>query len=222
MRIELHAHTREGSPCAQVPAAEAVAIYRRAGYDALVVTNHFDDDLLAGFGATDRARMDRYLLGYERALAAAGEGIAVWLGMEIRLNAGPEDYLIYGIDRDFCYRHPRLCSLDQRALYALCCREGARLYQAHPCREPCVPQDPGALHGYELNQRPGAGNHNERVAAAFAIHPGLQVISGSDFHRPEDAAWGGIEVDAPLHSSRELADALARRQPRLIQRGEGT
>ncbi|MGI6199761.1 MAG: PHP domain-containing protein [Christensenellales bacterium] len=220
MRIELHAHTQEGSPCARVSAAETVAIYRRAGYDALVITNHFDDDLLADFGATDRERVDRYLLGYERALAAAGAGIQVWLGMEVRLNAGVEDYLIYGIDRDFCYRHADLCRLDQRALYDLCRREGARLYQAHPCREPCAPQNPRYLHGYELNQRPGAGNRNGLVAAAFASSPALQAISGSDFHRPQDAAWGGIQVEESLHSGRELADFLARRQPRLIQRGD--
>ena len=40
MKIEMHAHTSEASPCANVSAAKIPALYQKAGYDAIVITDH--------------------------------------------------------------------------------------------------------------------------------------------------------------------------------------
>ena len=41
---EMHFHTSEISVCGRVPAAEGVRAYKKKGYDALVVTDHFHSD----------------------------------------------------------------------------------------------------------------------------------------------------------------------------------
>ena len=56
MKIEMHVHTSEGSSCAKAEAQEIVKAYGEAGYDAIVITNHFDPLLLQEFGETDEQK----------------------------------------------------------------------------------------------------------------------------------------------------------------------
>ena len=94
MKLEMHAHTSESSPCAQISAREVVKAYSRTDYDGIVITDHFDNDLLKDFGSTDRQRIERYLLGYDKAYDTGMEcGFTVILGIEIRLEPYAEDYL---------------------------------------------------------------------------------------------------------------------------------
>ena len=87
MKIEMHVHTSEGSPCAKADAESIMKAYAEAGYDALVITNHFDSVLLNEFGKTDEEKIERYLMGYRKAKAAEEKyGIQVMLGVEIRLE----------------------------------------------------------------------------------------------------------------------------------------
>ena len=50
MRLEMHAHDCEVSPCAVIKAKELVDGYKEAGYDGIVITNHFDNSFLVFFG----------------------------------------------------------------------------------------------------------------------------------------------------------------------------
>lgn len=218
MKIEMHAHTSEGSPCAQIPAREVVRAYSQTDYDGIVITNHFDNDLLKDFGDTDTERIDRYLLGYDRAYEEGKEcGMTVFLGIEIRLEPCPEDFLIYGVDREFLYQYPNLCFLSQKELYKLCHEYGARLYQAHPFRYPCRPQNPRYLDGVDFNQRPDGDNHNELLQEWLSGYPDLKLVSGSDFHVMENLAAGGIVIEGRVATSKELAEYLRKNSPRLIQ-----
>lgn len=217
MKIEMHVHTSEGSPCAETDAESIVRAYSEAGYDAVVITNHFDSVLLKDFGVTDDERIERYLLGYRKAKAVEEKyGIKVMLGVEIRLEPDDEDFLIYGIDEEFLFRHPDLCFMDQQTVYELCHSCGAVFYQAHPFREPCVPRDPEFLDGVEFNQRPRSGNHNDRLSRWVKAHPDLKFISGSDCHNLEQVGYGGIEVPRPVCNARELAELLKETQVKLI------
>ena len=95
MKIEMHAHTRETSPCAHVKAEEVVSEYIKAGYDAVVITDHFNNYVLEAEPDQDlQSRVARYLKGYHNALAASeSTGLRIILGTEISLyQYGPEDY----------------------------------------------------------------------------------------------------------------------------------
>lgn len=209
MKIEMHVHTSEGSPCANVDAENIVKAYAQTDYDAIVITNHFDQDLLKKFGKTDKERIARHLLGYQKSCETGKQlGIQVLLGVEIRLEPGVEDFLIYGIDEEFLYEHSDLCFLTQKELYDLCHSCGAVLYQAHPFRKPCVPQNPDYLDGVEVNQRPNGENNNEQLEAWLKNYPHLKLISGSDCHDYDQVGFGGIILDRVIHSEKELAECL--------------
>ncbi len=217
MKIEMHVHTSEGSPCAKVEAKEIVNAYARAGYDAVVITNHFDTVLLNKFGKSDSEKIERYLLGYRKAKVAGQKfGIQVMLGVEIRLEPDEEDFLIYGIDETFLFQHPDLCYLSQEELYYLCHSNGAVLYQAHPFRDPCVPRDPQFLDGVEYNQRPNSGNHNEKLDEWRTAYPELKLVSGSDCHDLDQVGFGGIETAEEIHDIRELVELMKKGRIRLI------
>lgn len=52
MRLEMHAHDCEVSPCAVIKAKELVDGYKEAGYDGIVITNHFDKGIMHLWGET--------------------------------------------------------------------------------------------------------------------------------------------------------------------------
>lgn len=217
MKIEMHVHTSEGSPCAEVDAEGIVKAYGKAGYDAIVITNHFDNELLKDFGETDEKKIERYLLGYRNAKAVETKyGIKVMLGVEIRLEPNVEDFLIYGIDEVFLLQHPNLCFMGQKEIYELCHSYGAVFYQAHPFRKPCCPQNPAFLDGVEYNQRPNSGNNNEKLAMWMKEHPEMKLVSGSDCHNLKQVGFGGIEISQPVSDIKELTELIKSFQVKLI------
>ncbi|MFR8248629.1 MAG: PHP domain-containing protein [Lachnospiraceae bacterium] len=118
MRLEMHAHDCEVSPCAVIKAKELVDGYKEAGYDGIVITNHFDKGIMHLWGETTEEHYQTYLRGYELA-KEEGErvGLRVILGMEIRLECGPEDYLVYGVTKDFIRQHMDICECSLQELY---------------------------------------------------------------------------------------------------------
>ena len=221
MKIEMHFHTSETSPCGSVPAAIAVREYAKAGYTGIVVTDHFNRYVLESFPGSPHEKVDRYLRGYDIAREEGEKsGITVLMGAESCIAGGPEDFLLYGIERDFLYEYPRLYAMTQEEVYKACRDYGALLYQAHPFRSGCRPRDPAFLDGVEIyNGNRRHENHNAD-AAAFARRHGLLVSSGSDFHEHEDLAQGGLCLPYPVSSSAELPAALQSGGFTLIQEGE--
>lgn len=73
MKIEMHAHTSEASPCANVSATKIPALYQKAGYDAIVITDHYCKWAQDRSGLTDNDDYVQYFLnGYRSARKAAG------------------------------------------------------------------------------------------------------------------------------------------------------
>lgn len=218
MKIELHAHTSEVSPCANVPAACMADAYARAGYQAVVVTDHFNDYVIEAFPGSPKDRVTRYLEGFYRAQeAGAKAGLKIILGMESSIAGGREDFLVYGIDTDFIYQNPVFYQYTQEEAYRACHEYGAVLFQAHPCRPGLSPRNPKLLDGMEVyNGNPRHENNNPR-ARAWAEEHGLIFSSGSDFHEMEDVARGGIILPIEVHDSKELAAALKMGIAELIE-----
>lgn len=195
MKIELHLHTKEVSPCSWVSAVDSVKAYKQAGYDAIVVTDHFNWYVLDAANTDDPVkRVDHYLNGY-RIAKQEGEkcGLKVILGVEVALrNCGPEDYLIYGATEEMLYENPYLYDMTLQDLRKVCDKYNALLFQAHPFREYLKPADPSILDGIEVNNgNPRHNSHND-LAEEWARKHNLLISSGSDFHQYEDLARGGI------------------------------
>lgn len=219
MKIEMHIHTSEASPCANVSASKTPLIYKDAGYDAIVITDHYSKWVEEQSGSTTQADYTEYFLnGYHTALKAGKEiGLPVFLGAEVNLPDSPNDYLMYGADEEFFRMHPGLYLLSLKELYALCHSNDILLIQAHPYRTYCTPADPRYLDGAEsFNGNPRHDNRND-MAGEWVRANHLIPSSGSDFHETEDLAKGGIETKEPVQNIQELYQTLKNRKYHLLK-----
>ena len=210
MRWELHAHTSESSRCGKIAAAEGVAMLISAGTDGVVITDHYNNDNVDTHPGSPRDKARRWLRGYLEAKQAGDRlGLRVLFGLEARLQDCGNDYLVFGAEPAFVLENPLLHKLTLAELKALCHANGALLIQVHPFREGCRPADPALVDGYEIyNGNPRHGNDNSRALELAEAHPELIRGSGSDFHRPEDLARGGIYTDFDIRTGADLADCL--------------
>lgn len=211
---ETHFHTAETSWCGNVPAAEGVRAYREQGYSGLVVTDHYFDGLFDRMDAASwEDKLDVWLRGY-RTAAEAGrrEGIAVFLGLELRFAGHSEDYLVYGVSEAFLREHPRLYDMQADAFSRFARAHNLYFGQAHPFRPGLTRCDAALLDGVEVFNGNLRHNSHDDEALAFARENGLVETSGSDFHEWEDLARGGLACAQPVRDEADWVRRLKDRQ----------
>ena len=181
-RLELHAHTNPASPCGDAPPEKLVQLYLDAGFDGVVITNHFSH---AAFGDISReAFVKAQLSDYERACQAAeGTKLKIYLGVEARFDENSNDYLLYGVDEGILGKIYDYLDKGLAAFRAEVKLPNSAFIQAHPFRDGCVPADGKLLDGVEVfNMHP---HHNSRciLAALYAEENGISLTTaGTDFH----------------------------------------
>ena len=214
-KTEAHVHTAEISPCGEIPARELAELYAAAGYSTLFVTDHIYKSIFDKFGDISwEEKVDRFLIGYREAKARGEElGLTVLLGAEFGFKnseGGKNDYLVYGIDRDFLLGAERALTegLDFFVPYAA--ENGIPIIQAHPYRTGCVPV-PERVSAIEIyNGHPRHENHNE-MAEALALEWGLPGTYGSDAHRAHEIATTAILTEKKIESGAEYNKLLMER-----------
>ena len=207
-RIELHAHTKPVSPCSEIPPADLVQAYIDQGFHGVVITNHFNLEYLLGLPKEEA--LDYYLSGYEEARkAAAGTGLQVLLGTEVRFNEHPNEFMIYGVDRQIlseCYDYLEKGLAAYRNDVKL---PDSVLIQAHPFRDRMLRREPELMDGIEVfNMHPG---HNSRVAQAARLAasiPGCIKTVGTDFHHPGHQGLCALRVRQMPQTSFDMAAIL--------------
>jgi len=206
----MHVHTSEVSPCGKVNASELVKLYKEAGYDGIVITDHYFDRYFDSLGWLSwEEKTDIYLSGYRKASEEGQRiGLEVIWGIELRFLENENDYLVYGLDETFLKNYKELYKLDLKNFRKLTCGMDILIYQAHPFRPWIVPVDPALLDGVEVfNGNPRHDNMNHK-ALSFAKKHNLKMISGSDFHRTDDVGRGGIIIPRKVKTSAELFKLL--------------
>ena len=211
-KTELHAHTKPASECSEIPPAELVETYHKKGFDAVVITNHFNLSYQYIRELSKDEVLDIYLKDYEEARTAAADcGMKIILGTEIRFTENFNDYLIYGVDREIlskCYEY-----LDEGVEKF---RTEVKLpqsvfIQAHPFRRGMELCNPEILDGIEtFNMHQG---HNSRVSitARYAKENGFKITTaGSDFHHKNmgHEAAAALRTKVLPNDSFELAEIL--------------
>lgn len=209
-KIEMHCHSMPASACGEFTPEEVVRTSAEHGYSGIVLTNHFMRKCICD-GESDAEYVDRYLEDYYRA-RREGEriGLEVILGLELRVRANSNDYLIYGtISREDAIRMIGAADGTLEHFRELVPpSEDKLLIQAHPCRHGCMRAEPDLLDGVEvLNLHPRQKGATS-FAAKFAREVGGVITSGSDFHHPGTAGMGGIYTAALPHSGAELVAVL--------------
>lgn len=183
---ETHLHTKGSSACGQTEPEDYIDAYKRAGYVGIIVTDHFFN----GNCGVDRSlpweeMVKGYCAGYERALKAAeGKDFDVFFGIEY--NFAGDEYLLYGLDKEFLLAHPEIMTQTHEGLFEMVNSVGGLMIQAHPFRKrdyiKSINLHPECVHGLEVYN---AGNHPEENAKAviLAQETNLPQTSGSDMHQ---------------------------------------
>lgn len=199
-----------------------VGLYRDAGYAGILVTDHLYQEVLDSFECADwHTTMDRFLQGY-RLAKEAGEraGLDVLLGAELLPEGGANEYLLFGLTEGFLYGNEDICRYDLVHIREACTEAGILIYQAHPYRPDMTRAVPGFLDGVEVyNGCPRHDSRNE-LALAYAKNNRLGMSSGSDAHRPEDVARGGLLTETRITDHERLKRVLQNGEAELIRAPE--
>lgn len=236
-KYETHLHTIEGSACGTSHAAEYIKSFYDKGYSGIFVTDHF----FGGNTAAPRSgnwedRINCYCSGYEAALQAAeafnkennltgANEFKVFFGIEQTFDG--DDYLIYGLDKQWLLNHPEIEKLRHAELFAAVKSVNGLMIQAHPFRYrsymKAMHQHPLDVHGIEVyngGNRPIENQMAELYAQAF----NFPVTSGSDIHNINfipDAEGknpvGGMEFDTPLKDVFDYADRVKFGKGKIIK-----
>ncbi len=205
---ELHAHSREVSPCGQKTVQEVVDLYLAAGYHSLVLTNHYCDYVMNMPGKDWEERYAHYISAYHAMREYAGDRMHILLGAELRFEGMNNDYLIFGLTEELLHKFPDLHKMTLKSFYPLAKDHGLLVIQAHPFRHGMQVMRPDYLDGYEIfNGHPGHDSRND-IARIWCKKYGKLPTSGSDFHEMRQYATGGIYTEEPITSTRQLVELL--------------
>jgi hypothetical protein len=228
---ETHLHTYRGSGCASARGKDYIKYYVDSGYTGIFVTEHF----FRGNCAVDRNLpwkewVKEFCRGFEEAREeGARRGLDVFFGWE-ETHKG-DDYLIYGLDKDWLLEHPEARSWTRKAQYEAVRAAGGCVIHAHPFRQHyyirkiCLA--PEFIDGVEAAN---AGNHEQFydvLALRYAFKLGLPITAGSDIHHLEQAEEGklyGVYLDKKLEGAAGFAALIRKGLPRDLESlkiGEG-
>lgn len=185
---ETHLHTKGVSACGSTEPEDYIDVYKRAGYAGIIVTDHFFN----GNSGIDRSllweeKVRQYCSGYERALEASkGKDFDVFFGIEYNFEG--DEYLLYGIDKDWLIVHPEIMTQTHEGLFKMINEAGGLMIQAHPYRMrdyiKKLNLHPECVHGLEVYNAGNRPEENDK-ALALAKEKNLPCTSGSDMHNKE-------------------------------------
>ncbi len=217
---ETHLHTKKGSSCGEVPPRKVAKIYANAGYNGIVVTNHFN---LANFENYFKGRKinwaKRYLKEYYLLKKHCKKyGITVLLGLEMCLvgdeprpgKKGYSELLLYGITPEQLLDFGMsLVYHTQEEFFTICNELGWICGQSHPFREGTNPLDFKYMHLLETYNGHERHVNNNDIAKKTAEEYGLIQTDGSDFHIPCDYGCGMLfDDDCKIENETDFVAAL--------------
>ena len=225
-RYELHAHTSECDRDAALSAKELVCLYKDAGYDGIVITDHYIERFYTLWfpeevtGLTHHQQVYRWLKGYRTAKEIGNTlDFTVLPGAEVRFDGKPNDYLLYGLNDDFFYTVPRLNELGSLETLISLLPKDTCVVHAHPFRNGMTVTEPSGLFGIETYNG-GTSPIGNQLAKLFAEHYKLPATSGSDIHDLNRLAKGGILTDRRIQTPEDLTTVLRSREYELITSAE--
>ena len=209
-KTELHAHSAECSECGMFPADVVVENYIKEGYDTLVLSNHLKTYECGRLGGYEKC-VDLLFEAYEKAKTAAAGRINVILAVEVGLNVPRNDYLLFGVTREFLEADPDLCDRTAEEVHERAKAAGMIFIQAHPFRTGCIPASPLHVDGYEVfNAQSDTEVNRELYSIWNEVRQDERMIdtSGSDYHGDYSSAIGGIYTEHPITTAEELLAVL--------------
>ncbi len=213
MLFDMHVHTYPSSPCGTLDGKTIAEYYKKAGYDGIVVTDHF----IKSVGITYEECCNRHMQGYLDAKHRGDEiGLTVLYGCELRFLSNVNDYLVYGMTNDFLLSNPDIYNWTPAHLKEVCEQNGFVFYQAHPFRNGCTVINPDDLFGIEVFN--GGYNQRNEIANIWAEKYKLHKISGSDCHSVDQLGVAGVAFYNRIKDEKQLVHALLNDEYMLVER----
>lgn len=212
-RYETHLHTKEASACSSCWAEDYIDLYQKLGYSGIIVTDHFYH------GNTCIPRdlpwsewVDRFCLGYEHAKEEGDKkNFQVFFGWEENFNG--DEYLIYGLDKEWLHRHPEMLSWNQQEQFDVVRKDGGLVVQAHPFRERDYLREIN-LHPNQVDAMEVANLGNQcymdTLAYEYCNRNGIIMTSGSDMHHAGNVSnqCFGMQFEKRLESIHDYVTAI--------------
>ena len=220
--VQLHIHTSETSKCGNATGAEMARACKEAGYDMIVITDHFFN---ANIGCDRSLPWDEkveYLFRGYRSARAEGEkiGLKVLPGWETFTN-GPE-YLTYGLDEEFLLANPDIDKLSNAEYLARVKEAGGFVIHAHPFRKasyiPDFVPDPHSVEAFEVFNAAHKDPAFNAQALKMARRFGLIQTAGCDAHFTEGVTGGAMRFPHAFDTSEELIAALRAGEGEIIEK----
>lgn len=210
---ETHFHTAPTSTCAKVSMRESLEYYKSQGYAGVFTTEHFIDgnfnkDLR---DLPYRERIEHFFSATLEAKRIGEEiGITVFPGFEMTMNHAGTDFLVYGIDKDWCLAHEDMDKMPKDELLRLMKDDGALLIHAHPFRSwskiEFISLCPRLVHGVEIYNACRNGFENT-LAKQYCENYRLIPFAGTDNHVGGNReSFGGIATEEPI---KDLEDFIS-------------
>ena len=208
---ETHMHTSEISVCASATAVEQARLYKKLGYDGIIITDHFYN------GNTEVPKdlpweewVNRFTVGYEKAKAEGDKiGLSVFFGWEESFHGN--DFLVYGLDKEWLLDHPQIINWEIKELYENVNADGGYFVHAHPFREEDYIKEirlfPNHVHAVEVINSSHTNPKFDKRAIEYAKKHGLAMAAGSDAHHVNDLK-GGMVFNHKLESIEDFIDAM--------------
>ena len=212
---ETHLHTAPTSACAKAGVRESLEFYKQAGYSGVFMTDHFIDAnidrSLRGLPYEDRIK--GYFSAYEEGRVIGEEiGLSVFPAFETSYKGS--DFLVYGIDKEWCLAHPDMEQMKKSEQLALFIEEGALVIHAHPFREAKyidhIRLYPRSVQGVEVYNASRKDFEND-MAYHYCKSYGLIPFAGSDNHSgAEKEHFGGVATEFPIQSVEDFIGCVLR------------
>lgn len=220
--VQLHLHTADTSKCGRATGAEMALACKEAGYDMIVITDHFFNANIGCDRSLPWEDKVEYLFRGYRAAKEVGDkiGLIVLPGWETFTN-GPE-YLTYGLTEDFLLANPDIHKLPNAEYLARVREAGGFVIHAHPFRKasyiPDFIPDPHSVEAFEVcnfsHKDPAFDVQARKMAERF----GLIQCAGSDAHVTETILGGAMRFPHAIRTSAELIAALRAREGEVVEK----
>ena len=200
---ETHMHTCQASACGKSTGKEHARFYKEQGFDGIIVTDHF----FGGNTSVDctlpwEERIDRFWSGYEDAKEEGDRiGLDVFFGLE--QNFGFDEYLIYGLTKEYMKAHPEMERWTRRQQLEEVHKAGGCVIQAHPFRMRFyMDRIRLGLQFADGIEVANAGNEqlDDARARRYGLEKGLVMTAGSDNHRSPASSLFGVMLEKRLTS----------------------
>lgn len=216
--LETHLHTSNASACSQVSAKDMVRMYKKAGYDGVIITDHF----LTGNTCVSRElpwseQVSLFFNGVDEAIEEGKKiGLRVFEGLEY--SDYGTDFIVLGLDREWITQNRQMIFMTPEEFLPFFHEAGAVIIQAHPFREADYVREVRAfsdlVDAIEVVNLGNSNNEWNLKALELARKCNKPMTGGSDCHRFGNQYFGaGIRID---HEPKDLEDLC-----RIIKSGEG-